>query len=445
MPTEIFVATPLRHPRLRYVLDVVGADLGYRFRYYNDRSRFPSPAPSFLIAYGGPAGAHRLPAHELLSGKLPAPAFPPPPVDRDGLPVFCLTDEGPDLLACIFFALSRYEEYGDVARDVHGRYPATASHAYRHGYLQRPIVREWTAALGRQLRTWFPALPPPQRRPFTFQPTYDVDIAWAYRHRGWRGLASGIKDALTGHLPRAVQRLRATASSDPFFTFDALIALHRQHALTPRWFWLVSDGKRREDPNPFPLPVTQIKLIQSLAKHSDYGLHPSYLSYNSSKIIEGERDRLQTVLQVDVTHSRQHFLRFQLPVTYRLLLDAGLTHDHSMGYADAVGWRAGTNLPFPWYDLEREQATTLTVHPFAAMDVTLKQYLHLTGGDAGAMIMELAHTTLPFGGPFTLLWHNSSFADVYGWAGWWQHYQATVTKLARLGQTGPLPRDTALR
>ncbi|WP_238752013.1 polysaccharide deacetylase family protein [Neolewinella maritima] len=432
-PPVITVISPHRHPRLRYVLGVIGADLGYAFRFPNDRSVFGTPTPRFAIYYGGDGGGHRLPQHPFLSGQPFAPAAAA--VDaHDGLPAFCMTPQGSDLLACIFFALSRYEEYQPFDADTHDRFPGAASHAARHGYLQRPVVREWTAAIGRQLKQWFPDLPPPRVHPPELRLTYDIDLLWAYRYRGWRGTAHIGKDLLTGHPRRALRRLAATDLNDPYNTLPQLERLHRQHGLQATYFWLLTDGTDRHDINPYPIPAAQRALMRSLDPASQQGIHPGYRSNTEGDLVGTERTRMERILDRPVHHSRQHFLRLRFPTTYRTLLQHGITDDHSMGYADRVGWRAGTNLPYPWYDLEREQETKLTVHPFVAMDVTLKNYLQLSGADAGAMVRELQEGVTPYGGPFALLWHNSSFAEDFGWAGWWNMYRDLASTLVERQQ-----------
>ncbi len=255
---EITVQTAIRHPRLRYVLDVVGADLGYRFRFSNDRSVFGRPQARFGIRYGG-GGERCLPHHPLLSGKHPAPADTAP-TERDGLPVFFPAEGGHDLLACIFFALSRYEEYAAFRPDAHGRFPATAAHAYRHGYLHRPVVRAWTAALGKQLRQWFPELPAPRRPPFELHPTYDIDLLWAYHYRGWRGFGSLAKDLVTGHPRRALARITAGADRDPYLTLPRLEELHRGTWTDPHLLLVAGRRGRPAGPQPLPHPRGAAKL-----------------------------------------------------------------------------------------------------------------------------------------------------------------------------------------
>ncbi|WP_104421723.1 polysaccharide deacetylase family protein [Neolewinella xylanilytica] len=427
---EITIRTRIRHPRFRYVLKVVGADLGYRFRFYNERSVLPRTAPEFLITYGE-AGDRNLPAHPLLCGRSYDPGDDLANWRPDHLepPPLCQTSEGPDLLAAIFFCLSRYEEYQPFTPDAHGRFPASASHALRFGFLDRPVVREWTAAIGRRLRSWFPGLPDPRRKPLIFQPSYDIDLLWAFQYRGWRGYASGIRDVLTGEFARGIKRFVAPARRDPYQTLPFLEGIHRDHGLHPTYFWLVSDRTHTHDTNPHPIPEEQRTWMRQLAASATTGLHPSYATSDRPDLIGEEKARIEGILEASVDRSRQHFLRFRLPDTYRQLLRQGIRSDYTMGYGDAIGWRAGTNLPFPWYDLEREKETRLTVYPFAAMDVTLRSYLGLSAGEAEAEVMRLFAVAKPHGGPFMLLWHNSSFAPEYGWGGWKEMYVRLVGHL----------------
>ena len=53
-----------------------------------------------------------------------------------------------DIVATLFFMLTRWEEaIDDPPLDQHGRWPATASLAYRQSFLDRPIVNEYVEAV----------------------------------------------------------------------------------------------------------------------------------------------------------------------------------------------------------------------------------------------------------------------------------------------------------
>ncbi|MEM9261361.1 MAG: polysaccharide deacetylase family protein, partial [Bacteroidota bacterium] len=398
----------------RYVLREVGNDLGWQLRLFTDQERWEKAPAQARAKYGW------------VTTKLPATTWLSHPFLAGGVPTPSLWENvepsgTTDYLARIFYALSRYEEYEAFTPDAHGRFPASQSKAFLHGYLHQPVVREWTLKIAESLRQDFPELPPPQQRDFLFQPSYDIDLLWAWQHRGLRGIAAGGKDLLTGQLRRAWQRFTTRAEQDPYATLPDLLALHplgelRKHPRArPYFFWLLADNSDARDPNPYPIPETQKQIITALSDTFIHGIHPSYRSSEEPQLIREEKERLQHLLGRAPLHSRQHFLRFRLPDTYRQLQLSGITNDHSMGYAAAIGWRAGTNLPFNWYDLEKEKTTGLRIHPFAAMDVSLKNYLKLGPKEAKNAILELAAGVRSYGGTFCLLWHNSSFAEAYGW------------------------------
>jgi hypothetical protein len=109
-------------------------------------------------------------------------------------------------------------------------------------------------------------------------------------------------------------------------------------------------------------------------------------------------------------------LRF--PQTYRSLEGAGIQRDFSMGYPDAIGFRAGIARPYPWYDLEQERISQLQVVPFQLMDVTLAGYLDLPVEKAKTLAGEIIAQTKSVNGQFCYIWHNSSFSHHHGWKGW---------------------------
>ncbi len=421
MPTpQIAVLSLHRHPRLRYVCAEVSRATGYRFVVVTDPERANRPEFRALLRYGVPGkDGYFLPASRFLTGVPIAIGKVQGDLQTQweaGVPHFFADGRGSyDLLSCIFFALSRIEEYDNPAADGHGRFPASASHAFRNGYLELPVVSLWARKILEGLYAHHPKLPLVERPTLTTEMTYDIDQLWAWHHRGWRGIAAGVRDLVTGHPRRALDRWRSRPDEDPFYRPFTNRETPHQRPRPLTFFWLLSDGQLRQDPNPYPVPPAQIELMRRLAADHRMGIHPSYRASEDPAVLRTECDRFYDIFGVRPSHSRQHFLRFRLPATYRELRSNGIGHDHSMGFADAIGWRAGTHLPFAWYDVEREEATGLMIHPFGAMDVTLKNYLKLSPDEAAERLRTLRAGTEPFGGPFTLLWHNSSFAPEYGW------------------------------
>lgn len=329
-----------------------------------------------------------------------------------------------DLFAATFFLTSRYEEYLPAARDAHERFPSGSSIAARNGFLHRPVVNEWANLLAKAIQALYPTL---SWKPlsYQFQPTYDVDIAWAYGHRPlWHNLSAIGVDLVRGRWKRLGNRIAVGRgqAEDPYFTFPWLEALHQRYELQPVFFFLLGDYSRLDPNIAAKRPPFRQLIAQTGAVHP-IGIHPSYAASKDPSRMGIEIERLSEICRQPVVRSRQHFLRLRFPDTYRELLNAGIREDYTLGYADQPGFRAGIAAPFYWYDLEQEESTPLLLHPFQVMDVTLQQYMGLSPSEAVAACATLSDTVRKTGGVFSTLWHNSSFSALHGWYGWAGAYE----------------------
>jgi len=332
-----------------------------------------------------------------------------------------------DFLAMTFYCVSRYEEYLPFSADRYGRFPATESLAYTHNFLDRPIVNEWAIEFRKLLEEKWPDLQFPVSR-FTFKMTYDIDMAWAYLHRPWwRLLGGGLAQLVRGQWAGLLERIRVIQqqSDDPFYIFPYLEKMDAQYGYETRYFWLLGDPGKYDTNADHRLAVVRA-LIQSIAARSSVGIHPSFASNQKKGQLREEISRLESIIDREVVDSRQHFLMLKFPQTCRALLAAGIQEDYSLGYADQVGFRAGLAGAFPWYDLQQEKMTNLMIHPFTVMDVTLKYYMGLSPKAALEKTKLLLERTREVGGTFTLLWHNSSFAQSMGWEGWKSVYEGIL-------------------
>ena len=417
-------------PRLRYPLEVLfGTLLACDFQLTADRELYQA-TDGPRINYSRQrlsSGELFIPAGPLLFEKGVDPRARPLEVATVAdLPAFFFL-EAPtadlpfDLFALIFFLLSRYEEYLPFAADEHGRFPATASLAFRHNFLDRPLVEEWAGRLAERIGSRFPGW---TVRPsaYRFLPTYDIDLAWAYRHRGLARTLLALPRS-----PRKRLEVLLGRREDPFAAaFHWLDELHERWPTDPVFFFLLASFGRYDRGIHYRKRALQ-RLIEDLAGRYRLGIHPSYRSSRDDRRLPREIGRLAAILQEPVSRSRQHYLRLRLPATYRGLLQNGIRADFTMGFADAIGFRAGTATPFPWYDLKREQATPLAIWPFQVMDVSLKNYLQLSPGEALPAVLPLIRRCRQVGGTFITLWHNSSLADEGEWAGWRETYRQIYT------------------
>lgn len=339
-----------------------------------------------------------------------------------------------DIFAASFWILSRYEEYLPKQRDVHGRFMSSNSLAYQKGFLHLPIIQLWTKELSLALKRTFPEISEAPQNKFQFKPSYDIDMAWAYRQKGIvRTIGGALQDLRKGRFLNFLNRILVLShqKDDPFDSFSFLEGLHQKYDIHPIFFFLLGDfGKF--DKNTSHTNKNLILLIQKIHQKHKIGIHPSYASNEKPNQVKTEINRLTQITQEKTTNSRQHFLKLSFPDTYQRLIANGIKSDYSMGYAANIGFRAGVGVPFFWYDLEKEEVTDLLVYPFQVMDVTLRNYLKLNPEEAFTQVAEIIHSMKSVGGTFTSLWHNSSFAEQDAWTTEWKDlYEKIVAEAVK--------------
>jgi hypothetical protein len=338
-----------------------------------------------------------------------------------------------DVFAAAFYFVSRYEEYMPYRKDLHGRFTAHESYAYNHGFLHKPIVNIWAHEIVGIIQKHYPDFEPNFQK-FEFIPTYDIDQAWSYYQKGLtRNVGGLLRDLFSFEFHQFGQRFRVLFGKerDPFDTFDYQFALQKQYKLKPIYFILFS-MLGPFDKNISPSNNTFKALIKSLADKAKIGTHLSYASNKNPDLIKKESQDLEEVIKVEITKSRQHYLKLHLPETYRNLLALDLMEDYTMGYAAEPGFRAGICTPFFFYDLDYETETKLKVFPFTVMDGTLRDYKDVGIEEAKAIIQSLIYEVKAVQGTFVSLWHNESFSDQNRWKGWREVYTYLLSKIHSL-------------
>lgn len=320
---------------------------------------------------------------------------------------------GVDIFASAFFMLTRWEEYVREERDVHGRFPAKASLAFKGNFLHRPIVNEMTEMLWAML-VYLGIEQEREKKPFTAVITHDVDFPLQ-----WRSPFSLVKKLGGDLLKRrsAKEALRSLDSymhtktgkeKDPFDTFDYLMALSEKHGHQSHFFFLCG-GTSAFDKGHLP---PGHPFLQHLMKRIDerghiIGFHPSYHTYLNPALFKKELELLQQHSPQEIRCGRQHFLRFAAPTTWQLWEENGMAWDSTVYYAEAAGFRCGCCRVFPVFNFLNRQTLRLREVPLTMMEGTYLNYLKFSP----EQMMEEAKRTLEavksYKGTFVLLWHNS--------------------------------------
>lgn len=333
-----------------------------------------------------------------------------------------------DILGLTYWMLSRQEEVRRTDLDEHGRFPATSSHAFRHGYLERPIVDEWLHLLGQVITYTWAGLPLKQHR-FSMKVSHDVDAPSRYGFASAKGLLRSMAgDVLKrGDFQSALRapwiRLNtrdALHPADSYNTFEWIMDVSDRHGLTSAFYFICGRSSNMDAAYEPEHPAIRALMRRIHERGHEIGLHPSYGSYQNPKIIATEAQRLRRVAgEEGITQSewggRMHFLRWEQPTTLRAWADAGMTYDSTLSYADLPGFRCGTCFEYPAFDPVQGEKLNLRVRPLVAMECTVMatRYMGLGTGEAAyGKFSQLKDACRAVNGSFTLLWHNSQFETV---------------------------------
>jgi predicted metal-dependent phosphoesterase TrpH len=321
-----------------------------------------------------------------------------------------------DLLASFLFTLSRVEETLCQNLDEHGRFPASASLALRHDFLERPILDEHGLAFQQALSSLLPAWRP-QPRTLKLKLTHDIDnVGIPFLMR--TSIGHGLKRRRPSAMLQDFRSLLADTLPVELAQVLTLADISSSRGLRSAFYWKGSArGPRDSGYDPLNKKVQQV--IDNLRKRDfELGVHPGYETFGDRTKLASEAESLRQALHVNCPGGRQHYLRWT-PETWLDWEACGLSYDSTLGFADRFGFRAGTGVPYHPWSLRENRELTLIEVPLVLMDCTPVKYMGLPRAEAieriKALIRRMEHT----GGVFTLLWHNTPLLDP-DYDGWYE-------------------------
>jgi len=337
-----------------------------------------------------------------------------------------------DLPASTLFTLCRVEETQARHLDVHSRFSASMSVACRDGFLDHPVVDEWGLAFAQAIEALVPGWRPKPRR-LCAKISHDIDEVglpaglWQIQRNGngsplartgWMILPFDLRHAIKLSLEHrnplrgAKQLLRTVAPGQPscLELVRTVVRAAQEKGLDSAVYWKAS-RLGPFDSGYDPRHDRIHKMIQWLGEHSiENGVHPGYGTFGCPQELRAELQILRSVLGREPLGGRQHYLRW-CPETWIDWENCGLAYDSTVAYADQVGFRAGTCVPYhPWL-LSLDREARLLEIPLLVMDACLLESMRLRGDELLNAVSRLIHRCRVVGGVFTFLCHNTTLRD----------------------------------
>ncbi|NNE46990.1 MAG: hypothetical protein HKN37_10060 [Rhodothermales bacterium] len=341
----------------------------------------------------------------------------------------------PDIIASTFYLLSGWQESRVTPRDRNGRFRFEDSIQARLGFADKPVVdayREWlaaelaTAGIEWARRRWGGS-------DWAVCPTVDVDYLWKWR----KGM---IYREVVHHLMLNARKVGVGARVRRFrdFVVDAVTPGDVYRSALAR---MVDEIRSRDGtatilfkagahgPNDVHYSLTGrwLSTFQQTAAADNFelGLHPSYYSNAHGGYLADEVEIFRSSIGEKPTTVRQHFLRYDMPITMKLHESAGFTIDSTLGFAGQEGFRRSTCMPFRLFDVHRNRETSMWEMPLAVMDGALFNRQGYSLDEAVTATSRILDRCRKFGGCAVLLWHNVLWDEMDA-PGWGEHFLSTL-------------------
>lgn len=433
MPVDRFrvllaACPPDLESEVRYVLGEIALRLGWPLAVTADSEQGPVD-----LAYGlgpAPGGVPFVPLDSRCYDR--ATVFASRGTPELWVPSAAAPEDPPDLIGGVFRLLTLLDEsqVAEAERDRRGIFRTAALPPERRRSAARPLVEHHVDAIRRLVASAgrLPEVVPrwPEGRRWALLVTHDTDAvsiaAWPER------LFNTAKAALRldrTRLGMAVDGFRYGAvpiADNPLYGFSGWAEALAQFDVRSAFYLFLRCGVRA-DLNDCRSSVADRRFdwsrLRALADQGfEFGLHPAIAARGSVKELQSAREMLEHRLDRPVTGLRHHYwaIDWRRPhLTYRRHLEAGFSHDLSMAWRDAPGFRAGTSLPFEPWDPERRASLRTCVIPTAVMDGHVIETDN--DADAAGRALSVMETVANVGGVAALDWHTEAAFNGYCYRG----------------------------
>jgi hypothetical protein len=328
-----------------------------------------------------------------------------------------------DIFASSFFMLTRWEEYVNKTRDEHVRFPATASLAYRSGFLNRSVVNEYVEMLWNMIKELAPGLHRKKRKTQVLV-SCDVDQPFDSTVDNLKNLVRVCGgDVIKRHsCLEAIKRVRrfifnktGNYKYDENYTFKWYMDTCEKNNLQVAFYFIPDNS----EPGNGSYSLKEKRIVNLLKiinqRGHEIGVHGSYQSYRDKEKTVKHKAMFENALKnaginEPIKGNRQHYLRWDSAVTPAILDEAGFEYDTSGSYADSAGFRYGVCYEFSMWDILNQKKLTIKQRPLIVMECSVidDRYMGIGYGEqAFVYIKKLKDECRKYNGDFVILWHNS--------------------------------------
>ncbi len=319
---------------------------------------------------------------------------------------------GADIFASAFFFITRWEEKAIQKRDEHGRFPCKVSFVQKNNLELRAVVNEYVEFLWNLLQEL--SLKGKRKiRKYQVIPTHDIDFFRRFDTFKKRtkmllhNLYVNKNRKLFVQRYKYLQNVRKGLIQDPFDTFDYFMDQSEEFGYTSEFYFIPAkkgDGDFRYS----ILDESVISSIENIINRGHkVGMHASYNVYNKPEVFRAEYKRLKQI-HSQINIERHHYLRFEVPESWQVIADCGISKSSNIGFTNKIGFRSSCCYSHKVFNIDTRKTLELVEQALVMMDSALFKGKP-NHDEFFANAIEVSKTVKKYNGEFVFLWHNSNF------------------------------------
>lgn len=327
-----------------------------------------------------------------------------------------------DIVASGFYFLTCWHEYIlSSPGEQRGRVDYRQSLQYRWDFMDVPVIDVYCQmllfAMSNTLPQFIREIAWNKKYRFSISLSHDIDY-WNYWATGQQ--AESLKYNLRTFFKRPVNAtykilghtLHKNLIHNPQRQARWILRKEQDLGVNSTWFLFGKDDFEDPRQNYIGDPKIRDRLV-SILGNQEVGLHGSPASAYDGSALLREMSNLKSI-GFEVTGYRSHYLNFDYQRSFKILEEANIQYDSTLGYWENIGFRAGISFPFYPFNIEENRPFRVLEIPLIVMDTTLysKKAMHMTPRIAKRTLKRLVNMADKYQSHLSLLWHNVSFDPI---------------------------------
>jgi hypothetical protein len=249
------------------------------------------------------------------------------------------------------------------------------------------------------------------KKAVSYNPIITHDVDRYYKWKNFKSIFGEFNRIFGGRstwsYSEAWKSFQKRRKADPFSNLRQIAELDNLAGLHSVFYIMTTEEKHLLNINDYSVKEQGVKdtLKELIAMGSEIGIHPGINTYNDGDKMQEQKERLEIAIGQKVTRSRQHYLKYEYPITFEILESIGIQNDSSI-LVDLSLVEDKTNRTT--YSMFEENGSEITQTPLVFMDT------HYMQSKDDEILKTLEACIAPAkrdGGEVMILWHNNNISN----------------------------------